>query len=192
MRVAGGVIALISGILGVIAGFYVSFLGGFVTALNGQGAWLGVREGLVGMAFSFLVVAYSVPVFVSGKRWPGCLLIATAIDGVCMGSVVVFFFMAPVMVGGLLALRPRKSGRAAVRRSWEPSIVAAVPLLVVTAICMGSPGGARHAHDGLGSAAAAQNQPARAGTSSASDPGTAGAASTSADPAKSGSTAGAD
>ncbi|MFK2878035.1 hypothetical protein [Rhodanobacter hydrolyticus] len=188
MRVAGGVIALISGILGIVAGLVTSFFGGFVTALDAQGAWPGIRVGLVGMAFSFLVIVYSVFVFVFRKRWPGCLVMAAAAGGIFIGGGLAAFCMVPASVGGALALLGRKSEKDPARQSRAPFIAAAVPLLVVTAISVGSPNGARHADDGRSvEKGAVRFQPARAGTGHASDPGAASAGSSEAGPAKGGS-----
>lgn len=193
MRVTGGVIALISGILGIVAGFFTSFLGGFATALDAQGAWPGIRVGLVGMAFSFLVAVYGVFVFASKKRWPGGLVMVSATGGICIGGGLVAFCMVPALIGGALALLRRRFEKGPARQSRAPFIAAVVPLLLVTAISLGSPKGARHADDGRDREKAAPlMQPAQAGTSPAGGPGVADAGSSEASPAKSASTAGAN
>lgn len=104
MRKAGGIVALIAGIFGVLAAGVTLFMGGLAGALEAEGANTVVGLGWGGVLFSFLTIVFAAICMGSESKWPGVILIITAILGAVLGGTLVAIFMALSLLGGVLAL----------------------------------------------------------------------------------------
>jgi hypothetical protein len=104
MRKAGGIIALIAGIFAVLAAGFTLFVGGVSTAFEAEGASTVVGLGWGGVFFSFLTIIFGAVAIGAKSKWPGILLIITAILGAILGGTFVALFMILALIGGILAL----------------------------------------------------------------------------------------
>ena len=104
MQKAGGIIALVAGIFGIIAAGVTLFVGGIGSVVEAEGASTVIGLGWGGVAFSFLTIILGAVAIGAKSRWPGILLIVSAIAGAILGGTLVAIFMALAAVGGIVAV----------------------------------------------------------------------------------------
>jgi hypothetical protein len=104
MKKAGGIIALVAGIFSIFAAGITLFMGGLGGAMGGEGAETVIGLGWGGVLFSFLTIVLAAICMGAESKWPGVLLIITAILGAVLGGTLVAIFMALALVGGIMAL----------------------------------------------------------------------------------------
>lgn len=117
MKVAGSVIALIAGIFGCIAAVATLLLGGIGSAFSAQGANTVIGLGWGGVIFSFLVIVWAACALGVRGRWPGVLLMISALAGACLGGTLVAVCMALALVGGLLSMIAKREAPMAASSS---------------------------------------------------------------------------
>ena len=104
MRVAGGIVAIISGVFGTIAAGFTLFLGGVASAFEAEGSGTVVGLGWGGVTFSFAVIILGAIATATKSRIPGVLLVFCALAGAVLGGTFVAVFMALALVGGILVV----------------------------------------------------------------------------------------
>ncbi len=80
------------------------FIGGVLSAVELKGASIVIGLGWEGVAFSFLTIILGAVAIGAKSRWPGILLIVSALAGVILGGTLVAVFMVLAAVGGILAV----------------------------------------------------------------------------------------
>jgi hypothetical protein len=104
MKIAAGIISIISGVFGIIAALATLALGGAASAFGGNGASTVVGLGWGGILFSFLVIIFGSICIGAKNRIPATLLTISAVLGIFLGGTFVALFMILGLVGGILAL----------------------------------------------------------------------------------------
>ena len=102
MRKAGAIIALIAGIFGILAAITTLMVGGLGSVTEAKDAGTVVWLGWGGVLFSFLTIIFSSICLGTRSKWPGWLLIISAILGIGLGGTFVAIFMALALIGGIV------------------------------------------------------------------------------------------
>jgi hypothetical protein len=104
LRIAGGILSLISGVFGTGAALFTLAFGGLGAAFQASDAKTIIGFGWGGLFFSFLVIVLgSITLGVKNSALP-ILLIVSAILGAILGGGFVAICMVLALVGGILAL----------------------------------------------------------------------------------------
>ena len=108
MRKAGGIVALIAGIFAVGAALFTLLVGGIGEAFDAEGADTVIGFGWGGVLFAFLTIVLGAVSIEAKGRITGLLLILCAIAGAILGGTLVAIFMGLAVLGGILAVIPKK------------------------------------------------------------------------------------
>lgn len=104
MKLAGGIISLISGFIGFFAAIITLFFGGVASAFSTEGSSTVVGLGWAGVIFSFLVLIFGANCFKAKTKIPGILVLLSAILGAVFGGAFVAVLMVLAIAGGILAI----------------------------------------------------------------------------------------
>ncbi len=115
MRRAGGVVGMTAGIFGVLAALVTLLVGASGSALRADGADTVLDLGWAGLLLSFGCIVLGAVAMGARSRWPGILLIVTALLAAVCGGTFVAVCMVLALAGGVLAAIPGRP-RAIVTR----------------------------------------------------------------------------
>lgn len=111
MRRAGGVIALFAGASGLATGFVMLGLNGFGVSLGAPSAHAIFLDEWGGLLCSYATLVMGALCMKATSRLSGCVLAATALCGVFLGSRHVSAFMVLAVLGGLLVIAEAEAMR---------------------------------------------------------------------------------